>query len=83
MNNDNIYRCITPLYKYNNNSIIVLKTEIDINNNNWSYEVQDNNIVNIYIPFYNPDSTENSVLYKIEKEIDTFFTKLKKEGIFE
>ena len=64
---------------YKNLIDIVLK--IDLDNETWYYQIVDNDTNGLYVNYYNREYGNNELVDQLDKEVEKFFNKIRRNKI--
>ena len=64
---------------YKNLIDIVLK--IDLDNETWYYQIIDNDTNSLYVNYYNREYGNNELVDQLDKEVEKFFNKIRRNKI--
>ena len=64
---------------YKNLIDIVLK--IDLDNETWYYQIVDNDTNSLYVNYYNREYGNNELVDQLDKEVEKFFNKIRRNKI--
>lgn len=71
------FKCL--IYK----KLLQLIVKIDMDNNNWEYQVHDITSDSLYTPYYRREYSKNSIVKELDKKINKVFREMTKKNIFE